>query len=346
MSSSVSVPSVQLVWVCRSPLMSLELDQLRQAARLGGFDLAVVLAQLGRDPRQPEALVDGGFALALQQLAGGVVLEAERASAASRASRASASRRATWAREPVYQTRALPQASRGTIDEPHLEPAVELHADLVGAAIEHLDQVRQTGDGLPMSALGLLGVSRRGEQVEPADGVLHAADAADDRQPIGVDRLARAPRAPARTPPRRPRSGRASSAASAAPGSAAGCRRPSGRSPAPRCRRPLRAASSSSSAASRCRAPGRRARARPGPEARDLQQRRQRDRKVAPRAARATAMRPVVRYSTILASSALPTPLQLAQATLLEQRVQRARWRCRRCAPRCGRRCSGTAARP
>ena len=38
--------------------------------------------------------------------------------------------------------------------------------------------------------LGLLGCVAPGEQIQPADGVLHASDAADDRQPVAVVGLA------------------------------------------------------------------------------------------------------------------------------------------------------------
>src|SRR5207245_6227448 len=54
-----------------------ELDQLRQRASLGSLDLALVLAKLGWNPRQLEPFVDADLALSLQQLAAGVVLQAE-----------------------------------------------------------------------------------------------------------------------------------------------------------------------------------------------------------------------------------------------------------------------------
>ena len=44
--------------MCRSPRMSLELDQLGQLALARRLELAAVLAQLGRDPLHPEQLVD------------------------------------------------------------------------------------------------------------------------------------------------------------------------------------------------------------------------------------------------------------------------------------------------
>ncbi len=53
-----------------------QLDQLGQAAFGGGFDFAAVLAQLGRNPRQAERLVDAGFGFAGHAC---IVLHAEQA---------------------------------------------------------------------------------------------------------------------------------------------------------------------------------------------------------------------------------------------------------------------------
>ena len=61
--------------------------------------------------------------------------------------------------------------------------AIQLHRDLVRAALQHLDQVRQThyfGDQL----LGLFGGVSTGQQVQSTHGVLHAADAAHHGQTI------------------------------------------------------------------------------------------------------------------------------------------------------------------
>ena len=61
------------MWQCRSPRRSLELDQLRQRALQRRLELAAPLAQLRRDPRQPEPLVDLLLGRAAQRLAGLVV---------------------------------------------------------------------------------------------------------------------------------------------------------------------------------------------------------------------------------------------------------------------------------
>ena len=66
MSVSSTSPSESVVCMCRSPLMSLELDQLRQLAvllRIGQRELAAALAQLRLDVGEPEPLVDAGLVL-------------------------------------------------------------------------------------------------------------------------------------------------------------------------------------------------------------------------------------------------------------------------------------------
>ena len=57
---------------CRSPRRSSLVDELRDVVR-SEVELAAVLAQLGRDPRQAEALVDLLLGRAAVRLAGRVV---------------------------------------------------------------------------------------------------------------------------------------------------------------------------------------------------------------------------------------------------------------------------------
>ena len=70
MTSIASTPSVQSEWVWVSPRTSAWVDEVGQRARQGRLDLAVALADLGRDPGHAEALVDIGLLRVEQQLAG------------------------------------------------------------------------------------------------------------------------------------------------------------------------------------------------------------------------------------------------------------------------------------
>ena len=67
MTSIESTPSVQSEWVWVSPRTSSWRDEARQRTGEGGLDLAVGLAQLRRDPREPEALVDVGLLGGIEQ---------------------------------------------------------------------------------------------------------------------------------------------------------------------------------------------------------------------------------------------------------------------------------------
>ena len=58
MSRSVSCPSLALVCTCRSPLRSPSSTRSGSSPRARGLDLAAVLAQLRRDPRQADGGVD------------------------------------------------------------------------------------------------------------------------------------------------------------------------------------------------------------------------------------------------------------------------------------------------
>ena len=51
-------PSDSMVCMCRSPRMSLRTMSVRQRVLGGGFDLAAVFAQLGRDVVEVERVVD------------------------------------------------------------------------------------------------------------------------------------------------------------------------------------------------------------------------------------------------------------------------------------------------
>ena len=61
------------MWQCRSPRRSSSSHELRQRALQRRFQLAPALAQLRRDPRQPEPLVDALLGRAARRLAGLVV---------------------------------------------------------------------------------------------------------------------------------------------------------------------------------------------------------------------------------------------------------------------------------
>ena len=61
------------MWQCRSPRRSSTRDQVGERPRRRGLQLPAPLAQLGRDPRQAEPLVDLLLGRAAQRLAGGVV---------------------------------------------------------------------------------------------------------------------------------------------------------------------------------------------------------------------------------------------------------------------------------
>ena len=160
-----------------------ELDQLRQAARLGGFDLALVLAQLGRDPRQPQALVDARLVLALEDFAAGVVFEAERGQPPAALARQRFQARNVGARARVPDQRAAPRVARA-------RRSAALRARRTAARSPRRRCDRAPGPGsavrrpLPISSSASSERVGDAEQIEPADGVLHAADAADDRQPV------------------------------------------------------------------------------------------------------------------------------------------------------------------
>ncbi len=153
--------------------MSVEVDELREAAFARGLELAHVLAQLGRDPRVAEALVHALFGLVREDLAGLGVLDAVLGDRELAADGLLAQRDVVLLRagEVVEQV-----AVRLGWDDAEVEAEAVARDDgrlrvALGDDLVDPGQLREVVDER-------LGVARRGDDVEVADLLLEAAHAA------------------------------------------------------------------------------------------------------------------------------------------------------------------------
>ena len=190
-------PSEAVVCMCRSPWRS---DCSSSAGTSPGpsFELAAVLAQLGRDPRQPEALVDLLLGRAAQRLAGRVVEDPVLGDVQPAAHGRLAQRHVVGLRagEVLQQVAELVGLDDAQVD---VEARVRARRGRrCRRARRPLDHV-ELGEGRQQRR----GIAGGGDDVEVLDGVGQAARAAGqlDAPRRGV-RAQRARRSPRRSPAR------------------------------------------------------------------------------------------------------------------------------------------------
>ena len=149
------------------------LDQARERARARRLDLALVLAQLGRDPGEAEAVVE---------LLLGAARDPPRAAKEAVFVQLPALLHGQLAERDVVRLAPREVEERGAEallgDDAHidLEPVLQLHAALrvpLAEDARHRRQLREGGDRR-------LGRAREGEEIGVADGLLAAADRARD----------------------------------------------------------------------------------------------------------------------------------------------------------------------
>ena len=133
-SSSVALPSDQVVWRVEVAAQVAELDERRQLAAARRLELARVLAQLRRDERVAEMLVQLLLVARREDLAASrpswtpySETESPRLTAASRSA-------TLWSFEPVKCWSRLPYASGGTTRRSKRRPSCETHGRLRVAA--------------------------------------------------------------------------------------------------------------------------------------------------------------------------------------------------------------------
>ena len=206
--SAVWRPSEAVVWLCRSPRRSSSVDQLRQArpARRRRLELAAPLAQLGRDPRQAEPLVDLLLGRAAQRLARRVVedpvLGDVQAAAHGRLAQRDVVR--LGAGEVLQHVAELVG-----LDDLEVDPHAGVGGHARAGVARRLDRLDERQLAQRAGQRGRVG--RGGDDVDVLDRVGHAPQRARDLDALGgrvraqgARRSGRRPAAPARAGPAAP----------------------------------------------------------------------------------------------------------------------------------------------